>query len=94
MMNEKKRRGLDDLISQKPTKVLEQDTERIGHRYTKTIGFKVTDKQYDVYRLYSKYYGPDDLIEKWRNDLEKIAQEKGQELENVETEIRKRLTSI
>ena len=90
-MSEKKRRGLDDLISQKPTKVLEQNTEQTEHRYTKTIGFKVTDRQYDTYRLYSKYYGPDDLIKKWRNDLEKIAQEKGQELENVETEIRKRL---
>ena len=91
MMNEKKRRGLDDLISQKPTRVLEQNTEQMKHRYTKTIGFKVTDKQYDVYRLYSKYYGPDELIEKWRNDLEKISQEKGHELENVESEIRKRL---
>jgi vacuolar-type H+-ATPase subunit I/STV1 len=90
-MSEKKRRGLDDLISQKPTNVQERNAEQTDHRYTKTVGFKVTDRQYDTYRLYSKYYGPDELIEKWRSDLEKIAQEKGQELENVETEIRKRL---
>jgi vacuolar-type H+-ATPase subunit I/STV1 len=90
-MSEKKRRGLDDLISQEPAKVLERNAEQTDHRYTKTVGFKVTDRQYDTYRLYSKYYGPDELIEKWRSDLEKIAQEKGQELENVETEIRKRL---
>ena len=92
MMNEKKRRGLDDLISQKPTKVLERNPEQMEHRYTKTIGFKVTDRQYGTYRLYSKYYGPDDLIEKWRNDLEKIAQEKGSELRDLEIEIRNRLT--
>ncbi|BAB60648.1 MAG: hypothetical protein AMDU2_EPLC00016G0002 [Thermoplasmatales archaeon E-plasma] len=90
-MSEKKRRGLDDLISQKPANVLERNAEQTEHRYTKTVGFKVTNRQYDTYRLYSKYYGPDELIEKWRSDLEKIAQEKGQELENVETEIRKRL---
>ena len=90
-MSEKKRRGLDDLISQEPAKVLERNAEQTDHRYTKTVGFKVTNRQYDTYRLYSKYYGPDELIEKWRSDLEKIAQEKGQELENVETEIRKRL---
>jgi hypothetical protein len=90
-MSEKRRRGLDDLISQKPAKVLERNVEQTERRYTKTIGFKVTDRQYNTYRLYSKYYGPDELIEKWRNDLEKIAQEKGQDLENVETEIRKRL---
>ena len=90
-MSEKRRRGLDDLISQKPAKVLERNAEQTERGYTKTIGFKVTDRQYNTYRLYSKYYGPDELIEKWRNDLEKIAQEKGQDLENVETEIRKRL---
>ncbi|MEM0156666.1 MAG: hypothetical protein QXJ62_02330 [Nitrososphaeria archaeon] len=90
-MSEKKRRGLDDLISQEPAKVLERNAEQTDHRYTKTVGFKVTNRQYDTYRLYSKYYGPDELIEKWRSDLEKIAQEKGRELENVETEIRKRL---
>lgn len=90
-MSEKKRRGLDDLISQKPAKVPERNAEQIDHRYTKTIGFKVTDRQYDTYKLYSKYYGPNELIEKWRSDLEKIAQEKGQNLESVETEIKKRL---
>ena len=90
-MSEKKRRGMDDLISQKPANVLERNAEQIDHRYTKTIGFKVTDRQYDTCRLYSKYYGPDELIEKWRSDLEKIAQDKGQDLKNVEAEIRKRL---
>jgi hypothetical protein len=90
-MSEKKRRGLDDLISLKPANVQERNAEQTEHRYTRTIGFKVTDRQYDTYRLYSKYYGPGELIEKWRSDLEKIAQEKGKDMESVEIEIRKRL---
>ena len=60
-------------------------------RYTKTIGFKVTEKQYETYRRYSKYFGIDDLIKKWRTDIDKIEQEKGRDMENVETEIRRRL---
>ena len=90
-MNERKRRGLDDLISQKPEQVHDIDADQMKFRYTKTIGFKVTEKQYEIYRLYSKYYGSNDLIEKWRKDLEKIGQEKGEALQDVETEIKKRL---
>ena len=41
-------------------------------RYVKTIGFKVTEKQYETYKRYSKYFGSDDLIKKWRTDLDKI----------------------
>ena len=60
-------------------------------KYTKTVGFKVTEKQYETYRRYSKYFGTDDLIKKWRTDLDRIEQEKGEDMESVETEIRKRL---
>ena len=56
------------------------------------MGFKVTEKQYETYKRYSKYFGSDDLIKKWRSDLDRIEQEKGKDMENVETEIRKRLT--
>ncbi|EQD53532.1 hypothetical protein B1A_12351, partial [mine drainage metagenome] len=59
--------------------------------YKRTIGFKVTEKQYATYKLYSKYYGPDELIGKWRSDLDRIEQEKGKDMESVEAEIRKRL---
>ena len=88
-MAEIKKRGLDSLISQgsRPDSGLARALER----YTKTIGFKVTEKQYETYRRYSKYFGIDELIKKWRNDLEKIEQEKGKDMESVETEIRKRL---
>ena len=79
-----KKRGLDSLIS--------QGTVQNQERYTKTVGFKVTERQYETYRRYSKYFGSDDLIKKWRSDLDKIEQEKGKDMESVETEIRKRLT--
>ena len=83
-----KKRGLDSLISENSR----ADDENTGvERYTKTVGFKVTEKQYETYRRYSKYFGADDLIKKWRTDLNKIEQEKGRDMENVETEIRKRL---
>ena len=79
-----KKRGLDSLIS--------QGTVQNQERYTKTVGFKVTERQYETYRRYSKYFGSDDLIKKWRSDLDEIEQEKGKDMESVETEIRKRLT--
>ena len=83
-----KKRGLESLISQNSC----ADHENKGsERYTKTVGFKVTEKQYETYKRYSKYFGSDDLIKKWRTDLDKIEQEKGKDLEDVETEIRKRL---
>ena len=79
-----KKRGLDSLIS--------QGTVQNQERYTKTVGFNVAERQYDTYRRYSKYFGSDDLIKKWRCDLDKIEQEKGKDMESLETEIRKRLT--
>ncbi len=83
-----KKRGLDSLISENSRA---DDENKGSERYTKTVGFKVTEKQYETYKRYSKYLGSDDLIKKWRTDLDKIEQEKGKDLEGVETEIRKRL---
>ncbi len=83
-----KKRGLDSLISENSRA---DDENKGSERYTKTVGFKVTEKQYETYKRYSKYFGSDDLIKKWRTDLDKIEQEKGKDLEGVETEIRKRL---
>ena len=87
MMADIKKRGLDSLISQNSNSGVE--TRDAAERYTKTIGFKVTEKQYETYRRYSKYFGSDDLIKKWRSDIDRIKQEKGKDMESVETEIRK-----
>ncbi len=89
-MGDIKKRGLDSLISQNTHSDSEQEKNEGG--YTKTVGFKVSERQYEIYKLYSKYYSQGDLIDKWRQDLEKIAQENGEELRNLEIEIRKRLT--
>ena len=85
-----KKRGLDSLISQSSHAGVRNNeaTERL----TKTVGFKVTEKQYETYKRFSKYFGNEELIEKWRSDLDSIEREKGKDLESVETEIRKRLT--
>ena len=85
-----KKRGLDSLISQNSHSGAE--TSDMAERYTKTVGFKITERQYETYRRYSKYFGSDDLIKKWRSDIDRIKQEKGKDMESVETEIRKRLT--
>ncbi len=88
-MADMKKRGLESLISQSSSPGTYARNEG---RYAKTIGFKVTEKQYETYRRYSKYFGSDDLIKKWRTDLDRIEQEKGKDMESVEAEIRKRLT--
>ena len=85
-----KKRGLDSLISQNSHSDVESNRQE--ERFTKTVGFKVTEKQYETYKRYSKYFGSDDLIKKWRSDLDRIEHEKGKDMESVETEIRKRLT--
>jgi hypothetical protein len=90
MMADIKKRGLDSLISQNSHSDVESNRQE--ERFTKTVGFKVTEKQYKTYKRYSKYFGSDDLIKKWRSDLDRIEQEKGKDMESVETEIRKRLT--
>ncbi|WP_148690144.1 hypothetical protein [Cuniculiplasma divulgatum] len=90
MMADIKKRGLDSLISQNSSTTAE--TSETPERYTKTIGFKVTERQYETYRRFAKYFGNEELIKKWRSDLDHIAQEKGKDMESVETEIRKRLT--
>ena len=90
MVADIKKRGLDSLIPQ--SSHLGAETSGAVERYTKTVGFKVTEKQYETYRRYSKYFGSNDLIKKWRSDLDRIEQEKGKDMESVETEIRKRLT--
>jgi len=89
MMGDIKKRGLDSLISQNSEN--DSNSESKYEKYTKTVGFKVTKRQYETYKRYSKYFGIDDLIKKWRTDLDKIEQEKGRDMENVETEIRRRL---
>lgn len=91
MMNDIKKRGLDSLISQN----LEKDSkseERV-EKFTRTVGFKVTERQYETYKRYSKYFGTEELIKKWREDLDRIEKEKGRDLENIELEIKKRLTN-
>ncbi len=85
-----KKRGLESLLSQNSISNVEINKQE--ERFTKTVGFKVTEKQHETYRRYSKYFGIDDLIKKWRSDLDKIEQEKGKDMESVETEIRRRLT--
>ncbi len=85
-----KKRGLDSLISQNSHSDVESNRQE--ERFTKTVGFKVTEKQYETYKRYSKYFGSDNLIKKWRSDLDRIEHEKGKDMESVETEIRKRLT--
>jgi len=86
-----KKRGLDSLISQNSNESnsLNQEDEK----YTKTVGFRVTEKQYETYKRYSKYFGSEGLIRKWRSDLDKIEQKKGMEVESIKSEIRKRLTN-
>ena len=84
-----KKRGLDSLIPQNSHSSAE--VSESVERFSKTVGFKVTERQYETYRRYSKYFGSDGLIKKWRSDLDRIEREKGKDLESVETEIRKRL---
>jgi len=90
MMNDIKKRGLESLISQNSEK--ESNNEDKEEKYTRTVGFKVTDRQYETYRRYSKYFGTEELIKRWREDLDRIEKEKGKDLENIELEIKKRLT--
>ena len=85
-----KKRGMASLLSQ--NSISDVEINKQEERFTKTVGFKVTEKQHETYRRYSKYFGIDDLIKKWRSDLDKIEQEKGMDMESVETEIRRRLT--
>ena len=89
-MTDIRKRGLDSLISQNSRSG--NEINEGPERYTKTVGFKVTERQYETYKRYSKYFGSDDLIKKWRSDLDRIEREKGKDMESVETEIRKRLT--
>jgi hypothetical protein len=79
MMTDIKKRDLENLLSQGSYSA--SGTEKNEGRCTKTIGFKVTVKQYETYRMYSKYFGIDDLIKKWRTDLDKIEEEKGRDME-------------
>ena len=67
-----KKRGLDSLISGNSHSGPQRSES--SEKYTKTVGFKVTEKQYETYRRYSKYFGTDDLIKKWRTDLDRIEQ--------------------
>ncbi len=87
-MTDIKKRGLDSLISQNSN---ESDSlNQKDEKYTRTVGFKVTERQYETYRRFSKYFGANELISKWRNDLDMIEKEKGKDLQNIELEIKKR----
>ena len=88
-MTDIKKRSLNSLISQNSNSDVE--TNKQEERFTKTVGFEVTEKQYETYKRYSKYFGTEELIKKWRSDLDKIERQKGKDFESVETEIRKRL---
>jgi len=44
------------------------------------------------FRRYSKYVGSEELIKKWREDLDRVEKERGKDLENIELAIKKRLT--
>ena len=90
MMNDIKKRGLDSLISQNSSVGREPKVD--NEKYTKTVGFKVTERQYETYKRYSKYFGSEELIKKWREDLDRLAKERGKDLENIELEVKKRLT--
>lgn len=89
-MNDIKKRGLDSLISQNSSVGREPKVD--NEKYTKTVGFKVTERQYETYKRYSKYFGSEELIKKWREDLDRLAKERGKDLENIELEVKKRLT--
>ena len=57
-------------------------------RYTNTENFKLTDRQYETYRRFSKYFGSNEPINKWGDDLDRIEKEKGKDLQNIELEIK------
>jgi hypothetical protein len=85
-MTDIKKRGLDSLISQNSN---ESDSlNQKDEKYTKTVGFKVTERQYETYRRFSKYFGSEDIIKKWRSDLDRIEKEKGEDLKKIELEIK------
>ena len=90
-MTDIKKRGLDSLIWQSTNE--NNDSNEKNEKYTRTVGFKVTERQYETYKRYSKYFGADELINKWREDLDRIEKENGKELQNIESEIKKRLLS-
>ena len=84
-----KKRGLESLLAGALLWIRYSEEQRQNAR---TIGFKATEKEYETYNRYSKYFGTDELIRKWRADLDKIEQRKGKDMEGVETEFRKLLT--
>ena len=84
-----KKRGLKSLLAGALLWIRYSEEQR---QNTRTIGFKATEKQDETYNRYSKYFGTDELIRKWRADLDKIEQRKGKDMEGVETEFRKLLT--
>jgi len=80
-MAEIKKRGLDNLLSQNYG-IRAKTSETPG--CTKTLGFKVTERPYETYRRFAKYFGAEELIRKWRADLEMIEREKDCYMESVE----------
>ncbi len=90
-MQEKKRRGLDDLIPLNENNERNNDLYNVKKRYTRTIAIKVTAEEYETYRLVSKYYGPDEIIKKWRSDLDELIKERGEKLKSLDRDVNKTL---
>lgn len=85
-MQEKRRRGLDDLIPLNQRDAAE-GVYNVRKRYTRTIAIKVTQEEYEIYRLVSKYYGPDEITKKWRSDLDDLMEKVGTKLRDLDREV-------
>jgi hypothetical protein len=57
-----------------------------GLRYP--ISFKVSREEYEVYKLYAKYFGAEAILEKWREDLREIGRRYGESLRQAEESVR------
>jgi len=57
-----------------------------GLRYP--ISFKVSREEYEVYKLYAKYFGAEAILEKWREDLREIGRQYGESLRQAEESVR------
>ncbi|MCW1310047.1 MAG: hypothetical protein QXP04_05115 [Candidatus Nanoarchaeia archaeon] len=67
------------------------NTKKERDAYTKQIGFKVTEEQYEIYMLVKKYYGVETILNEWRGYLDKLIREKGEILKKMDASVRKKL---
>lgn len=68
-----------------------ENTKKGRGIYTKQIGFKVTDEQYEIYMLVKKYYGVETILNEWRGYLDKLIREKGEILKKMDASVRRKL---